>query len=318
VIVTEAGAYLVMAEDKREGDLSYDQVKADIATELARDVWSKEAAKRAALDALAAARAGTGKNLDELYDRGIDPEQQRRIQQQIQEQMQRQLNQQGSVVFESADIPAAWTTEEPTGTASAGEGGSTPPAPSSATPSAAGSASAPAPATPAATGSTTEAANQATAEAATAAPAVDLTPSKDVLPSFATVAKPKVITHGPTPRQKQLPGIGDSKEAVTALFDELTPGMLAKRVYESNGTYMVVQLKDKNAPKVEDFDKVAEQEIRQLRDLRGTLLLEEWLKTRCQELASTRKIEPLGDLIRETDDQGKPLPTVYRPCMSFR
>ncbi|MGE0399780.1 MAG: SurA N-terminal domain-containing protein, partial [Kofleriaceae bacterium] len=59
VITTDNGAYLVIAEDKREGDLTYDQVKHEIAMELAKDVWSKEAAKRAALDALASARAGT-------------------------------------------------------------------------------------------------------------------------------------------------------------------------------------------------------------------------------------------------------------------
>ena len=52
VITTDKGAYLVMAEDKREGDLSFDQVKREIAKELARDTWGKEAAKRAAIAAL--------------------------------------------------------------------------------------------------------------------------------------------------------------------------------------------------------------------------------------------------------------------------
>ncbi|HET7501534.1 MAG TPA: SurA N-terminal domain-containing protein, partial [Kofleriaceae bacterium] len=70
VIVTERGAYLVMATDKREGDLSFDQVKSEIAAELARDVWSKEAAKRDALEALARAKS-SGKNLDQLFEREL-------------------------------------------------------------------------------------------------------------------------------------------------------------------------------------------------------------------------------------------------------
>jgi hypothetical protein len=58
VVVTDRGVFLVIATDKREGDLSYEQVKSEIAKELARDVWGKEAAKRDALDALAKAQAG--------------------------------------------------------------------------------------------------------------------------------------------------------------------------------------------------------------------------------------------------------------------
>ena len=41
VITTDRGAYLVIAEGKREGDLTFDQVKHEIAKELARDVWSQ-------------------------------------------------------------------------------------------------------------------------------------------------------------------------------------------------------------------------------------------------------------------------------------
>src|SRR6185436_13426647 len=71
VIVTDRGTYLVMATGKREGDLSYDQVKNEIGTILAKEVWSKEAAKRDALDALARAQAGTGKNLDQMFEREL-------------------------------------------------------------------------------------------------------------------------------------------------------------------------------------------------------------------------------------------------------
>ena len=62
VIATDRGAYLILAEDKREGDLSFDQVKTELAWEMAKDVWAKEAAKRAALSALNGAK---GAQLDE-------------------------------------------------------------------------------------------------------------------------------------------------------------------------------------------------------------------------------------------------------------
>src|SRR5262249_27230013 len=64
VIVTDHAVVLILAEDKREGDLSYDQVKREIAKDLAKEVWGKEAAKRAAIAALDGARNGVGMNLD--------------------------------------------------------------------------------------------------------------------------------------------------------------------------------------------------------------------------------------------------------------
>src|SRR4051812_18193832 len=56
VIATDKGVFLILAEDKREGDLSLDQVKRELAWEMAKDFWSKEAAKRAALTALNGAK----------------------------------------------------------------------------------------------------------------------------------------------------------------------------------------------------------------------------------------------------------------------
>ncbi len=309
VITTDTGAYLVMAEDKREGDLAYDQVKAEIAAEFARDVWSKEAAKRAALDALKTASAG--KPLDALFEREVDKdEERRRIQKQI-EEMQK-ANQSGSLEIESKDIPAAWyAADDKAGGNAAGSATGT--AAESATGTAAGSA------TGAAAGSATagSAASAAAVPVATP-PVVDpLAPSKDVLPAFGEV-KPKVMSHGPSPRMKSMPGLGSSDAAVAAIFGELTPGMLAKKVYESDGNYIVLQLKAKDAAKVTEFDKTADTSVTELREVRGRALLEDWLRTRCEQLAKDGKIKPMADLVKESDDQGKPLPAVYRPCMSFR
>jgi len=299
VVETERGYYLVIAEDKREGDLTYEQVQHELATELAKDMWSKEAAKRAALDALATARAGTGKNLQEQFPT-TDP-------QKLQEELDRQIREgqkQGAIVTESADIPASWT--DGTGTLVA-QGDPAPAEAPGATGDTGGSGGDAAPADTAAT----------PAEPAPAAP-VELTASSDVLPAFGDVARPRVQSHGPVPRMRSLPGVGDNKDAINALFDELSAGMLATRVYEANGDFVVVQLTAKNTPKVEDFDKVADQEIEQIRRARGMVAVNKFLADRCQALAKAGRIKPMADLIRETDDNGKPLPTVYSPCRTMR
>ena len=42
------------------------------------------------------------------------------------------------------------------------------------------------------------------------------------------------------------------------------------------------------------------------------------MKTKCEALAKENKIIPARDKIIERDDDNKPLPITYRPCMSFR
>ena len=142
--------------------------------------------------------------------------------------------------------------------------------------------------------------------------------TSDVLPAFADIKKPKVVAEAKVQRQKDMPGLETVAEAPAALFDELQAGMLAKTVYETPEGFVLLQLIDKQAPKVEEFDKIADKEIARLRAIRGRMAVEGWLKTRCEALNKDGKIKPIADLVHETDDAGKPLPQVYRPCMSFR
>ena len=303
VVVGENAAYLVIAEEKREGDLSYDQVKSEIAAAMAREVWGKEAAKRAALEALSTARSGTAKNLGDMFERGVnDAEQQRRMEQMLEEQYGQQH---GALETKPAkDIPASWQ---------AGDGQS-PAAGGSATPS--GSA-APA-AGSAAAGGAAPAPTTSPAPATSPAPGVEITATTDVLPAFGTIKKPKAIPQSGIPREKEMPGLDGVKDASATLFDELSAGMLGKKVYETPEGYVLIQLIEKASPKVEDFDKIADKELAKLRALRGRMAVEGWLKTRCEALAKDNKITATDDLVHESDDAGKPLPQVYRPCMSFR
>jgi parvulin-like peptidyl-prolyl isomerase len=304
VVATDKGAFLILAEDKREGDLSFDQVKREIAWEMAKDTYSKEAAKRAALTALAEAKGNT---LDKLYDKdapapggGMDLEQLLNDPSIPEEQKAklRQLMQQGAgphgslEVTDTADrdIPAGWfETQQQAGSAAAG----------SATGSGAGSAAPTVPVTP-------------------PAPPAELTPSKDQLPAMGDIAKPHVSRFGPRPRAKQMNGLGQSKEAIEAVYGgDLHPGDLGKKVYEAEGAFVVVQLVDRKTPNVKDFDKDADRRTADLRTARANAFLDEWMRSKCEALAKDSKIKPNPELLIERDDAGKVLPVTYKPCMSF-
>ena len=311
VIVTERGAYLVIATDKREGDLSFDQVKTEIAAALAKDVWSKEAAKRDALDALAKAQAGTGKNLDQLFERELvkpsgggfeellnDPSLTQEQKQQLLQQLMQQQKQQkhGSLEVHEQDVPVAWYADadgSATGTAPASGAGS-----AAAAPATGSAAAAPAAGSAAAASAAGSAAAPAAGSAAAGSPAAPVAPtptvieaSKDVLPQFAEIPKAKINRLGPSPRQAKMPGVGGAKDAIEALFDEFAPGNLAKKVYEGDaGNYVVLQLINRSEPKVEDFEKTADAEMARMQQARGKAALREWLKGRCETLtkASSR------------------------------
>jgi hypothetical protein len=291
-----------------------DQVKLEIADSLAKDAWSKEAAKRAALAALDAAR---GKNLADLYepesepldnpdnllqqilnDPKMTPEEKQKLLQQLQQQ---QPPQHGEREVESKDIPAGWFEDD------SGAVGSAIAATGSALPISTTGSALPIPAI---------AGSAAAAGSAADAPVVA---SNDVLPTIEDVPKPGLRHVDATPRIPDLPGLEGSKAAATAVFDELQPDELAKRVYEINGTYVVLQLREKNTPDVEKgFAPQADAYVAKLREARGQYLLRGWLRSKCEALAKDGKIVPSVDKITERDDEGRALPTTsYRPCASL-
>lgn len=320
VVVTDRGVYLLLAEDKREGDLTYDQVKAEIAADLAKETWSKEAAKRAAIASLEGARSGAGKNLDQLFkpdpspqnhggNPGIqleqlldDPNIPEEQKQKLREMLQR--NKQGALLTreDDRDILASWN-----------ESGGDVAAPPAAAPteSKAAGAAAPAPTEAAKTGD-----QPGDAPASKSQPA--LAASSEQLPTLRDVPEPHIVRFGPSSRGKQMPGLGSSKEAIAAVFDELQPGNIAKQVYEADGAYIAIQLIARVQPNVDEFDKSADRRVAELRQTRGQEFLDAWLKTKCETLAKEGKIKPAQQLLVERDEQGNLLPIGYKPCMSFR
>ena len=314
VIATDRGAYLVMADDKREGDLKLEQVKREIAEELAKDAWGKEAAKRAALATLDAVRKGNGMNLSQVF-KPADAEQKHEqdilndpsVPEPIKEQIRKQMKQgptgdvHGALEVREKDQPAGWFEDDVETGSAAGAAPSAAPAAGSAV-AAAGSAAAAAPAVPAAP--------------------VEVVASKDVLPPMSDVPAPPLERFGPTPRQNQLPGLGDSKPAAAALFDELsvasTLDSLPKHVFEADGSYVVLQLVEHKTADIADFNKAADQRIASLREVRAAVFMEGWLADRCRSLAKANRIHPNQDRLVERDDQGKLVKAAYQPCDSFR
>jgi hypothetical protein len=116
VITAEDGFYILTVDDKREGDLTFDQVKRELAEPLAREAWGQEAARRAAILAITAVKASGGKNLKDLFT----------------------TDKMGATSFESEDVPVAWLQgDSPSPTPAAptpAAGAETPAAPTPAAP----------------------------------------------------------------------------------------------------------------------------------------------------------------------------------------
>ena len=253
------------------------------------------------------------------------------LQQLIQQQQGGGEGPHGALEVESTDTPAGWFAD---GNGAGGGGSATAAAGSAA--NAGGSATTAGSTAKAGAGSATAAAGSAgnagsavaagsasgsgQGSAAPAAPTVSdaNTPSKDQLPAMAEVEKAHVARFGPSPRSSKMPGLGASKEAQQAVYDELQPGMLGKQVYEADGNYIILQLIQREKPDVTEFDKDADARVSQLRERRAGEFLNDWLKERCESLAKDGKIRANPDLLADHDDQGRLIPTQYKPCISFR
>ena len=290
VTVTDKGVYLVRVEDLRPvggaKDLTYDQVKLEIAAELARAEWSKEGAKRAAIAALTGA---AGKNLGDFYQESMEEKIRRTIEQQRGKMPGGAMS---PPELEMGDEPMAWKPgDDAGGSGTAGSGGS-----------AAGTGSgSPAPTTP---------------PAPTKPGPKMLEPTKDQLPTFGDITKPALKKFGPFPRLPQLPGLG--KELVSVVFDDLAGGMLAKQVYEADGQFVLLQVTAKGEPSMEEFEKEAPMMMTRMRMTRAAFLVEDWLKAKCHQLDKDGKIQVPEEFKKAaTDDENKPV-TAYRTCMTFR
>ncbi len=331
VVDTKRGFYILGVDAKREGDLGFDQVKMEIARGMAVQAMAKEAAKADA----DAARAELGKNgkLADLFEaaparpqfdpnqlpEGITPEQ---LEQLIKQQAQKgEKGKTGSIIVTGDAIPAEWTTQGGDDAAAAGGAASTPATPKPAKPT-------PAKATPAdkaAPAKAKPADKAAPAKAKPADKAGSPEPDKnlfhspdDGLPRPASLKMPKIQNQGPFVRDvKTIPGLGESKQAMQAIFEGLEIGQVAPGVFEIGNDYVIIELAAQTDPDLDQFTKDEPQLLQQARLEKANDVLGQWLKDRCTEVAKGGHIQVNQTMLQVTNDQGQTVPGSYKPCQFF-
>lgn len=317
VLESPEGFWLLLVEDERSGDLTYDQVKREIASKLAAEHYAREAARRDALEALADARAGKGKNLTDMFEHkkaepqdngqpSVSPEQIEEMLKMYEEELndpnkseeeKEQLRQileliksgklgggpQTGMVqhFYGPAIPASWGQDA--ADAPPGDAGATPPKPDD----------------------------------------VNAPPTSEVLPTFVDVPKAEVQRIGPMPRDPDtIPDLGVSKDLMATLFDELDDGAIAPKIYSvkllQNGitggeAFVVVQVITRSKPDLSTFDAQESSLREDMESERGNAIVGSWLQDRCKTLNDAGKIKPSQDALLTTEDgQQKLIP--YTPC----
>ena len=283
VIEASDGFYLLMIDDRRDGDIAIDKVQRELALPLAKAAWAKEAARRAAIAAVADAKA-KAKPLSELYPgekTGLAPT--------------------GPTTIIS-DRPVVW--------GQAGEGSTAPPVP--AAPGLPGAL--PVPGAPALPGAPTpmpaptsimEPTTEALAQVGKVAPP--------------TVERHDGIVRSgdATPIGESNELVRALFDELST--GELSPRIYEVRgsVVDPLPRYALVQLSDKKLADVKEFDKQADRLVDRLAMTRGYQLFAEWLRERCSSMATAGKLKPTYAYLQTYDDQGRKQPITYQPCESL-
>jgi parvulin-like peptidyl-prolyl isomerase len=286
VIEASDGYYLLIVDDRREGDLTFEQVQKELALPIARTAWGKEAARRAALAAFAEVKA-KGKNLADLFPAektGMAP---------------------GPLTMVK-DRPVSW-----------GQAGDTTGS-GSAAPAAAGAGSGPAT-------SAGPTAADAGAPAIPPGPPSIMVPGTELLPQLGPVERPHVERHDGMVRAGDATPIGESAELVSALFDQLTVGNVGDLIFEVRASvidpmpsYVLVQVTAKDLADVGEFEKQADRLVERLAQMRGYQLIDDWLRERCAAMAKDNKLKPTWAYLQTYDEQGRKEPITYQPCESMQ
>lgn len=332
VIETPAGYHVLKVVDEREGDLTFEQVKHELARDLALEHYARENARRDATEALAKARAGTP--LSEQFERGAAPapaglqrpegftdEQWEQILQQLQQQ------QRGSLpVEEGPDVPAEWrgwgdqpaddgtpAGDQPRPAAKPAKPAAEPakpakPAAEPAKPAAEPPATAtpqgktaPAPATPERAVTTQPAAGGAAAEK---------------IPRPTDMKAPELRTVGPFTRSPDtISGLGKNQELVEAVFETLGEGDLVDRVYEVGGDFVILQVTERSEADMEQFAEKSDELRRRYAQEKSIAALQSWVRERCQALVEAGEVSVNRAFLSfEDEDTGELQPITYQPC----
>ncbi len=278
IIDTPRGFYLLQLVETREGDLSFEQVKRDLAASMARDYYARQAARRDAEEALALARS-QNKNLAELYPRaeGQSPSLGKPPQQMSPEELQQLIDQlqnaapgeqSGSLIIESANIPAEWNGTQ---------------------------AAVPALFT-----------QQAVASEASAG---------EMIPKVEGIEH-RVKTAGPFPNNREsIPGLGKAPALLDTIFGPLKVGAVAEEVAEVDGNFVIVQKTAVEHPDLQAFETDQDALVQSFAEQRKLVLLRDWLESHCRSMAEAGEIS-FDQRLLEDRSAEQPVAVNYTPCQN--
>ncbi len=297
IIESSRGFHILRIEDKREGDLSYDQVKHEIAKRLALTHYAREGARRDAQAAMEQAKAG--KPLSDLFERAkpsnkgpqLTPDMLKNLTPEQREQLFKQMQKRGksgSLFTEGPTKPASWNASNLAITKPLASKG-----PFAMLPFAA-------------------------KEAASASKKAISTTSKTPAPIAKDVAKPKLTTAGPFTRHKEyLRDVGNSPEAILEIFEKLEPGQLASKVFEVDNGFVLLSLVNRQQPDLKRFETDYESLQQAHAQERAQATVTTWLAEQCKAAVKSNAIQVSDRFLSYTDDKGKVAVLAYQPCSTF-
>lgn len=314
VVDSPRGLHILKLDARSDQALTFDQRKIDIALKLAGTDFARKVAKRDAEAALA--KVGDQK-LEDVFERkaappslpklpdGLTPEQKKMLEEQLRQQLQKGIDEGGGD--------------------GGGEGGGAEPAdPAGATPD--DPPPADEPKQDSESGRIYELGPIRLAQAGGGRPAqpappvgqpVAAAPADDSGLPKVTIDPPALETIGPAPRPvDSLAGIGRSPELVTALFETLNEGEVAKQVFEvaDPDAFVIIQLTDRAEADLDQFESVAEETRERLELVKQIQVVTDWIKARCDSASKSGAIRVNTSYLVYDDD--KP-PFQYSACSNL-
>ena len=287
VVETDRAFHILRVDDRREGDLTYEQVKRDIAEKLAKEHYARETARKDAETTFA--QVQTGKKLKDLFERdkstprtppGLTPEMLKNLPPDFLEQLKKRKS--GSLFQEGPTVPTAWTGRLPF-TLGAVPTTQKSPALEKAPPTAAGAES-----------------TEVELPRPTPAPVI------------------KLRTVGPMTRHKDtIREVGKSTEAMEEIFEKLSPGQSGNKVFDVGDGFVILQLVNRQQPDLKKFEEDYPELMKTFVQQRTANVLTQWMLDRCRTLSEANLIEINPQFLTISDDKGNPVVLSYEPCASI-
>jgi peptidyl-prolyl cis-trans isomerase D len=308
VIVSPRGFHIMKIEDRREGDLSYDQVKYEIAEALALTYYADAAARRDAQAALAKLLA-SGKGLASAFERQ-DASQPSGALPSIPGGFPGHDDIPGGPGVIQLPAPPGVDdgSDEPAGDGEGGHGkqghrlieGRFVP-----------------------TAFQVDDGQMPAASAGSGA-AADAPPKLDI-PKLVDLHRPKMMSSGSMTRSNGLlagpgmkPYIGQSEELTEILFDKLEPGQLADKAYNVGDGYVLAQLTERKQPDMQKFAEERQSMTLSMQREKGQQVLDSWVRDQCQQAVKQGEIAVERRFVEYNDPEtGDPLPATYQPCSTL-